>query len=61
MGAIVWCGLGRLVFAASVPQISSLMHQIMITSTEVANRAKWDPIKITGGVFADEAMRLFGK
>jgi hypothetical protein len=27
----------------------------------VANRAKWDPIKITGGVFADEAMRLFGK
>ena len=23
MGAIVWCGIGRLVFAASVPQISS--------------------------------------
>ena len=61
MGAIVWCGLGRLVFAASVPQISSLMNQIMITSAEVANRAKWDPIKITGGVFADEAMRLLRK
>ena len=61
MGAIVWCGLGRLVFAASVPQISSLMHQIMITSAEVANRAKWDPIKITGGVFADEAMQLLRK
>jgi tRNA(Arg) A34 adenosine deaminase TadA len=61
MGAIVWCGLGRLVFAASVPQISSLMNQIMITSAEVANRTKWDPIKITGGVFADEAMRLLRK
>ena len=61
MGAIVWCGLGRLVFAASVLQISSLMNQIMITSAEVGNRAKWDPIKITGGVFADEAIRLLRK
>jgi len=59
MGAIVWCGIGRLVFAASVPQIGSLMNQIMITGTEVAAQAKWDPIKITGGVLADEAMRLF--
>ena len=58
MGAIVWCGIGRLVFAASVPQIGSLMNQIMITGAEVAAQAKWDPIKITGGVLADEAMRL---
>jgi hypothetical protein len=28
------------------------------TSADVAARAKWDPIKITGGLFADEAMRL---
>jgi hypothetical protein len=33
----------------------------MITSAEVAARAKWDPVKITGGVLADDAMRLFGK
>jgi hypothetical protein len=50
-----------LVFAASVLQISSLMNQIMITSAEVGNRAKWNPIKITGGVFADEAIRLLRK
>ena len=61
MGAIVWCGIGRLVFAASVPQIGSRMNQIMITSADVAARTKWDPIKITGGVLADEAMKLFGK
>lgn len=61
MGAIVWCGIGRLVFAASVPQIGSLMNQIMITSEEVAGRTKWDPIQITGGVFVDEAMKLFRK
>ena len=61
MGAIVWCGIGRLVFAASVQQIGSLTNQIMITSAEVAARAKWNPIKITGGVFADEAMKLLRK
>jgi len=61
MGAIVWCGIGRLVFAASVPQIGRLANQIMITSAEVTARAKWDPIKITGGVLADEAMKLLGK
>jgi tRNA(adenine34) deaminase len=61
MGAIVWCGIGRLVFAASVPQIGSLMNQITIASAEVAARAKWDPVKITGGILADEAMRLFAK
>jgi tRNA(Arg) A34 adenosine deaminase TadA len=58
MGAIVFCGIGRLIFAASVPQIGSVTNQIMITSADVAARAKWDPIKITGGLFADEAMRL---
>jgi tRNA(adenine34) deaminase len=61
MGAIVWCGIGRLVFAASVPQIGRLTNQIMITSAEVTARAKWDPITITGGVLADEAMKLLGK
>ena len=61
MGAIVFCGIGRLVFAASVPQIGTLTNQIMITSAQVAARAKWEPIKITGGVFADEAMKLLRK
>ena len=61
MGAIVWCGIGRLVFAASVPQIGRLMNQIMITSAEVTARAKWDPIKISGGVLADQAMALLAK
>src|SRR5262249_4392184 len=41
MGAIIWCGIGRLVFAASVPQIGSKFDQIMITSAEVAARASF--------------------
>jgi tRNA(Arg) A34 adenosine deaminase TadA len=61
MGAIVWCGIGRLVFAASVPQIGARMNQIMITSAEVAVRSSFDPITITGGVLADQALQLFDK
>ena len=37
------------------------MNQIMITGTEVVARAKWDPIKISGGVLADQAMALLAK
>ena len=61
MGAIVWCRFGRLVFAASVEQIASRMNQIMISSADVAAKESFLPIKITGGVLADEAVQLFGK
>jgi tRNA(adenine34) deaminase len=61
MGAIIWCGFGRLVFAASVLQLGERMNQIMITSADVAAKAPFLAIKITGGVLADEALRLFDK
>ena len=61
MGAIVWCRFGRLVFAASVEQIRAKINQIMIPSAEVAAKASFVPIKITGGVLADEAVQLFGR
>jgi tRNA(Arg) A34 adenosine deaminase TadA len=61
MGAIVWCGIGRLVYAASVAQIGEKMNQIMISSADVAAKAAWDPIKITGGVLADEAVPLLAR
>ena len=59
MGAILWCHMGRLVFAASVAQLASKIDQIMLSSAEVAATAPFVPIKITGGVLADEAMALF--
>ncbi len=61
MGAIVWCGLGRMVYAASVAQIAAKMNQIMITSADVAAKAPWDPVKITGGVLADEAVPILAR
>jgi tRNA(adenine34) deaminase len=59
MGAILWCHIGRLVFAASVAQLAGKIDQIMLSSADVAGSAKFAPIAITGGVLADEAMALF--
>ena len=59
MGAILWCHVGRLVFAASVAQLATKIDQIMLSSAEVAAKAPFVPISITGGVLADEAMALF--
>ena len=61
MGAILWCHVGRLVFAASVAQLATKIDQIMLSSAEVAATAPFAPITITGGVLAEEAMRLFAK
>lgn len=59
MGAILWSGISRLVFAASVDQMATKIDQIMISSAALAEVAKFAPITITGGVLADEAMALF--
>jgi tRNA(Arg) A34 adenosine deaminase TadA len=59
MGAIIWCHIGRVVYAASIDQLATLMDQIMVPSAEIAARATFAPVSITGGVLADEAMALF--
>jgi tRNA(Arg) A34 adenosine deaminase TadA len=61
MGAIIWCHIGRLVFAASVAQLSARIDQIDISSAAIAAKAPFAPIEIKGGVLADEAMALFPK
>jgi tRNA(Arg) A34 adenosine deaminase TadA len=61
MGAIIWCHLGRVVFGASIAQLATKIDQIMLTDVEIAAKARFAPIAITGGVLADEAMALFVK
>ena len=61
MGAILWCHMGRLVFGASIAQLATKIDQIMLTDAEIAARAPFAPISITGGVLADEALTLFNK
>jgi len=61
MGAILWCRFGRLVFAASVEQLATKIGQIMVSSADIAAKTDFVPISITGGVLADDAMKLFAK
>jgi tRNA(adenine34) deaminase len=61
MGAILWCRIARLVFAASVAQLATRIDQVMLSAADVAATAKFAPIAIVGGVLADEAMALFPK
>ena len=61
MGAILWSHVGRLVYAASVAQLATKIDQIMLSSSDVAAKAPFAPISITGGVLVDEAMRLFAR
>jgi tRNA(Arg) A34 adenosine deaminase TadA len=59
MGAIVWCGIRRVVFAASIQQLAARIGQIDITARQIANATSFESIEITGGLLAGDAMRLF--
>ncbi|HTJ01767.1 MAG TPA: nucleoside deaminase [Methylovirgula sp.] len=59
MGAIVWCGIGRVVYAASVTELSQHIGQIQISAAEVAQKTPFATIEITGGVLAEDALKLF--
>jgi tRNA(Arg) A34 adenosine deaminase TadA len=59
MGAIVWCGIARLVYGASIAQLATKMGQIMITGAEIADKTPFADIELTGGVLAKESLALF--
>jgi tRNA(adenine34) deaminase len=61
MSAILWCGIGRVVFAASIDELATKLGQIMLTSRQVADAAPFATVAITGGVLAAEALALFPK
>jgi tRNA(adenine34) deaminase len=61
MSAILWCGIGRVVFAASIDELAAKIGQIMLTSRQVADAAPFAAIAITGGVLSAEALALFPK
>jgi tRNA(Arg) A34 adenosine deaminase TadA len=60
MGAILWSRIGRVVYAASIDQLSTKLGQIMVPCAEIAAQTPFHTIEITGGVLAEEALALFG-
>lgn len=61
MGAIIWCGIGRVVYGASIEELAKKIGQIMLTSRTVADTAPFAGVAITGGVLSSEALALFAK
>ncbi|MBS0238750.1 MAG: nucleoside deaminase [Proteobacteria bacterium] len=59
MGAILWCGIGRLVYAAPLQELSTKVGQIMLSAEDVASKASFVPIEISGPVLPEDALRLF--
>ncbi len=54
MGAIVWCGIARVVYGASIAQLATKIGQIMVTDAEIADKTPFADIALTGGVLAEE-------
>jgi tRNA(adenine34) deaminase len=59
MGAIVWCGISRVVYGASIAQLATKIGQIMVTDQEIADKTPFAEISLTGGVLAEESLALF--
>jgi len=59
MGAIVWCGIARVVYGASIAQLATKIGQIMVTDAEIAAKTPFADITLTGGVLAEESLALF--
>jgi len=58
MSAVVWSGIGNVVFGASIEDASKVGHQINITSQQVADQS-WYDILITGGIERERCKQLF--
>jgi tRNA(Arg) A34 adenosine deaminase TadA len=59
MGAIVWCGISRVVYGASIAELATKIGQIMVTDAEIADKTPFADIALTGGVLAEESLKLF--
>ena len=61
MGAIIWCGIRRLVYAASIAELAAKIGQINITSQQMADATPFADMEIAGGLLSGNAMQLFDK
>jgi tRNA(Arg) A34 adenosine deaminase TadA len=59
MGAIAYCRIARVVYGASIEELSKVVGQIKVPSTEIAAKTTFTAIEVTGGVLAEDALKLF--
>jgi len=58
MSAIIWAGIGKVVYGCSIDDIKDLKNQIGISSLELAEKS-WYPVEVTGGIKREECLSLF--
>ncbi len=59
-GAILWCGIPRVVFGTSIQTLKHLgLPQIDLPAGEVSNRSSFSRFELTGGVLKPECDALF--
>lgn len=59
MGALIWCGVRRVVFAAPISELSTRIGQIATSSHDILATAAFADMDIKGGVLSAEVMELF--
>ena len=57
MGAIIFAGIGRVVFGASIAEISRFYKQIDIPASEVAQRG-FGNVEVKGGIMVEQCLNL---
>ncbi|MCA6075634.1 nucleoside deaminase [Fulvivirga sedimenti] len=60
MGAILWAGIGTLVYGASIADAAQHGRQILIKSSTVAD-ASWYDIEICSGIEREACLDLFNR
>jgi tRNA(Arg) A34 adenosine deaminase TadA len=60
MSAIVWAGIGLVVFGASIADAAKYGHQIHITSKEIVEKS-WYSVSLIGGIQKEKCIELFEK
>ena len=58
MSALVWAGIGHLIYGASIDDAAQFGHQIHITSQDIARKA-WYDIEISTNVARQDCLKLF--
>lgn len=58
MSALVWAGIGHLIYGATIDDAAQFGHQIHISSQDIADKA-WYDIRITAGVERPACLQLF--
>lgn len=58
MAAIIWSGIGEVIYGCDIPTAEKYGNQINIRATEIAAESWYAPI-ITGGILAKECEELF--